>query len=69
MKKTMSDVKYIYLFLEVNKYSDLVAYDRGRTRDVLAGCLVSHSVNLLPVDRSPSRGCDPVSVGVCPLLS
>ena len=49
----MSDVEYVYLFFKVNKCSDLVAYGRGRT----AARLVLQSVNLLPVGRSPSRGC------------
>ena len=39
MKKTMSDVKYIYWFFKV------VAYGCSRTRDELAGCPVSQSVN------------------------
>ena len=57
----MSNVKYIYLFFKVNKCSDLVAYDRSRTRCELASYLVLQSVNLLPVGRSPSKGYDPMS--------
>ena len=60
-KKTISDVKYIYLPFKLNKCSDLVAYGKGRTRGALAGCPVSQSVNSWPVGRSPSRGCGPIS--------
>ena len=60
-KKTMSNVKYIYLFCKVNNCSDLVAYGRNHTRGELTSCPVSQSVNLLSVGRSPSRGCSPIS--------
>ena len=50
-QKTMSDVKYVYLFFKVNKCYVMVAHGE------LAGCPVSQSVNLLTLDLFLSRGC------------
>ena len=47
-KKTMSDVKCICLFFKVANVPTW-------------WCTVSQLVNLLPVSRSPSRGCGPMS--------
>ena len=41
-KKTMSHVKYIYLFFKVNKCSELVVYSKDRMRgELVAGRPVS----------------------------
>ena len=40
-KKTMSDVKYIYLFFKVDKCSDLVTYDNGGLSGVAIGELIA----------------------------
>ena len=60
-KKTMSDVKFNYLFFKVDKCSDLVGYGRIHTHGTVAGRSVSQSVNLLPVGRSQSRDCGSMS--------